>query len=207
MRIDAMGISISVNSISKKYDRRFLFRDLSLVIGNGDSLCIKGPNGSGKSTLLRILAFLTPATKGTVSYSINSLEIDRSMVPGHIGFLSPQIEPYGEMTALENIMFALRRPLARDIVEGYLQQFGLFKHRNVAIQYFSTGLKQRLKYLISIINDPDILFLDEPGSNLDISGKNTIYAHINECKSSKIVFVATNDQVEEKLCDRIITLD
>ncbi|MBN1533661.1 MAG: ABC transporter ATP-binding protein [Spirochaetes bacterium] len=201
-----MNTIISAESVGKEYGGRKLFSGVTLRLRRGDSLCLRGPNGSGKTTLLRILSCQLPPTRGLVEYFSGDSRIDRESVFLHVGMAGPSIEPYGELTALENIDFVSRGGIGRDGVDRHLRAFGLFEHRNTALNNFSTGMKQRLRYILATINEPSVIFLDEPGANLDEAGKRMIYGHIESQRGSRITVIATNDRREERLCREVVTL-
>ena len=191
---------IEIDSISKRFNRLRLFKDLSFSLKTGDSMSISGSNGSGKSTLMQIIAGLQSPDKGKVTYSYNGKELLQNIVNTHIGFSSPLLNLYEELTGIENIHFALRKPVEKDKITSMLELFKLENHRNKSVKYYSSGMKQRLKFIASVINDPVILFLDEPGTNLDKEGKELIYSYIKKVKKDKIIVIATNEEDEAALC-------
>lgn len=198
--------TLKADAVAKKFTRKHLFKNINIAVSISDSLCIKGPNGSGKSTLLKILACQLKPTQGSVTYLKDEVAIEEDAVYNHVGFLSPHIEPYGELTAVENMEFIRKKAVSSEQVQLLLEKFGLMGHGNERVKFFSSGLKQRLKYLLSIINDPPVLLLDEPGTNLDSSGKNILYSHIASIAQKKIIILASNDSVEEKLCNGVLSL-
>jgi ABC-type multidrug transport system ATPase subunit len=201
-----MNTSIRAESIGKEYGGRELFRGVTLALGRGDSLCLRGPNGSGKTTLLRMLACLLSPSSGSVDYFSGDSRIDRDSVYSLIGMAGPSIEPYGELTALENIAFASRGNIGKDVIDRHLRDFGLYEYRDMALQNFSTGMKQRLRYILATINEPGVILLDEPGANLDEAGKRMVYWHVESLRESRITIIATNDKKEEKLCREVVSL-
>jgi len=155
---------------------------------------------------MRILAKVIKPSSGGVVYFDGQNEIDEDLIIHAIGFLSPHVEPYGELTLHENIRFVLRTDMAEDKIGEHLHYFGLFNHRNSPVSHLSTGLKQRLKYLLAVINEPKVLLFDEPGSNLDAPGKDLVYSYINSLKKDRIIIVATNVKEEERLCGEVLSL-
>jgi ABC-type multidrug transport system ATPase subunit len=88
-----------------------------------------------------------------------------------------------------------------------LEKFDLYKHKDKAVKYYSSGMKQRLKIIHALIHDPKILMLDEPCSNLDTKGRDIVYQIINEIKSDKILIIATNELEDINLCSEGINLE
>jgi len=199
---------IKAELLSKKYLKFTVFKNIKFTIKTGDSIAITGPNGSGKSTLLKLIAGIEKPTSGVIEYFYNDQAVNQEQLIRYLGFISPTISPYNELTGLENIQFVIG---SRDInninTEELLKRFELYKHKNKRLKYYSSGMKQRLKLLISILHDPPILMLDEPGSNLDQNGKDIIYSYLNSERNKKIIIIATNEEEEAKLCNGSISFN
>jgi heme exporter protein A len=196
---------IEARGLAKRFGRNFLFNNLNFEAETGNSLCVTGPNGSGKSTLLKILAGVLAPTKGAVAYA----DMDRGPISGEcaswIGYSGPQINPYDDLTAMENVTFA-SAGVEPSRIDYLLHRFGLDAHRNKRIRFYSSGMKQRLRFILAELNDPPVLLLDEPGTNLDESGKRMLYTHLNAVSQKKIIILATNDGDEKTICGREIRL-
>jgi heme exporter protein A len=194
--------TLAAEGITKKFNAAPLFRDLSFTAETGKSLCVTGPNGSGKSTLLKIVAGIQDPTRGSVTYSGKTV-IEKPDWARHMGYTGPLINPYDDLTAMENIHFAGTGASRTDVL---LSDFNLTAHRDKKVRHFSSGMKQRLKIIIAIMKDPPVLVLDEPGMNLDAAGKDALYAYLEKARSGKIIIIATNEPAEEKLCGGVIRL-
>ncbi|HYF03668.1 MAG TPA: ABC transporter ATP-binding protein [Patescibacteria group bacterium] len=204
-------IRLSATGISKTFQGlRPVFKNLNIHIANGDIFGITGSNGSGKSTLLKILS-------GTLLPSSGSLElkIDNKIIPVeqfhlYIGFVSPYLALYEEFTPLEHCAITSRMrgiPFKKADAEALLEQFGLFKRRDHEIRMFSSGMKQRVKYILALLHAPAILFLDEPTTNLDAAGIDAVETFISFFKESqKTVIIATNDERERAWCNTTIAI-
>lgn len=201
------SFTIVVNNITKRFNRFLVFKDLSFFIESGNSLSITGHNGSGKSTLLEVIGGIQGPTEGIIKYYNKKEEISITDFWNCIGFISPKINPYSELTGLENIEFVLRSYNKFDSeINDLLKRFDLFKDKDKSIKYYSSGMKQRLKFLLAILRNPHILLLDEPGSNLDRKGKDIIYSYLDSVKQEKILIIATNEIEEANLCNDRINL-
>lgn len=199
------NLLIKASSVSKKYTGRTLFKDISLSIKACESLAITGHNGSGKSTLLKILSGISRPDKGSVQFTDSDSCISSEDLYKYIGFSSPEINPYDELTGYENIAFALKDKTP--FPEKLIADFNLTDHINKRVKLYSTGMKQRLKLILALSRDPVALFLDEPGSNLDTDGKKIMRTVINKKKKDMIIIIATNEADEANLCSRVISLD
>lgn len=200
-------IRIGADSVTKRFGEHLLFRNLTFSAESGESFYITGANGSGKSTLLQILAGIQRPYAGRVIWEKNNVTIISEDYLKYSGFTGPQVNPYEMLTALENIEFVSGPVVDSHRVNDLLEKFGIHKERNRQVKFFSSGMKQRLRIINAIINDPPVIFLDEPGSNLDLQGKEILYSFIENIKPGKIIFIATNEPEEIKLCSRGIVLD
>lgn len=197
--------SINVNKISKRFGKQLLFRNISFSAESGESYFITGPNGSGKSTMLQIIAGLQKSSAGDVIFYRSNKEIPEADRFTHFGFTSPAVNPYDMLTAEENIRFA-SSSVKHNRIEEMLHLFGLYPHRNKHVGLYSSGMKQRLRLIIAMIDSPGILLLDEPSSNLDSAGKDILFSEIEKIRNDTIIIIATNEHEEMKLCAKGIDI-
>lgn len=190
---------IEARNLSKSYPRTPLFKGLTFTLMPGTSLCVTGPNGSGKSTLLQILAGLRMQSGGTVSH-FQEGALPREEWIRNIGYTGPLVNPYEELTAMENLRFAMKRPDSIAHAHALLDAFGLWPRRDQKVVHYSTGMKQRLKLVLAAADNPPVLILDEPGAGLDHEGRESLRAFVESESSLKIVLIATNEPSEERLC-------
>lgn len=200
-------INISAEKIEKKFGKTTLFRNINFTIGSGDSFYITGPNGSGKSTLLQILAGIQKPTSGSVIYRSDNSIIENEHYKNYFGFTGPQINPYDMLTPVENLRFTSTGKADENLIIEYLHKFDLYRHRAKSVKYFSSGMKQRLRLIHSLINNPKILMLDEPCSNLDSKGRDILYSILDDFKKDKILIIATNETEDINLCSKGINLE
>ena len=204
---------ISAKRLGKYYGKRWIFRNIDLHIHTG-KLGIGGANGSGKSTLLRALAGLIRANEGEVVWQKNGEPLDRTHRKNHLGYAAPYISLYHELTLHENLMFIARvRGLLREagpervlaMIIQSVDQAGLTEKLHQEFSSFSSGQQQRAKLAAATFFKPDVLFLDEPGTNLDAIGtemvRNLVQSH------SGILILASNDENELKLCNQNVFLN
>lgn len=193
-------VSIRFENVAKRYDARVVFRGLSGTADAGEVLTLTGPNGSGKSTLLAILCGLLRPTRGTVEYMEGGEVIPRDGWRQRIGIVAPAMSVYEELTALENLRFYARvRGLGRADTRcrECLEMVGLDPDRETTVRGYSTGMLQRVKIAQAMLHRPPVLFLDEPGSNLDPVGQDWLEGFVRETvAASTTVVLATNDRLE-----------
>lgn len=177
---------------------------------NGESIAITGINGSGKSTLVKIIAGLLSPTRGVVTLEVDGKEKRIEQYHNYVGFVAPYMHMYDEFSAYENLGFFARiRGLKFDAryADDLLKRVLLYNRRNDPVRTYSSGMKQRLKYAFSLLHKPEILILDEPRANLDRQGIATAYTIMEEHKPEGVLILATNDQEDLSLSDRVINLD
>jgi heme exporter protein A len=194
------GIRVVFQNLGKRYDQRVIFRGVEGVAEPGSPLVVTGPNGSGKSTLVSILCGLLRPSRGTVQYIGVDGEVVRPEWRLHIGIVAPAMSVYEELTARENLLFFARvRGLDSDRadIDRLINQVGLDPERTTPVVGYSTGMRQRLKIAQAILHEPDVLFLDEPGSNLDPAGQDWLEDWVAAfAGGGKTVVLATNDRRE-----------
>ena len=126
------------------------------------------------------------------------------------GFVSPYLNLYDEFSAMENLFLLLRiRSIGAPTeasLETLLKRFDLWQRRNDAVRGYSTGMKQRLKYVFALAHVPSVLILDEPTTNLDNDGIKVVEEVVEEQRRSSILVVATNDSAEADWCGQKISL-
>ena len=204
------GVRLEFEGLAKRFDLRVVFRAVSGAAEPGEVLAITGPNGSGKSTLLTILCGLLRATRGEVRYLADGAEIPRDRWRKHIGIVAPAMSLYENLDALENLRFLAIVRGMRDSdtrCRECLEAVGLDPERSTTVRGFSTGMHQRLKIAQAILHDPPVLFLDEPGSNLDPAGQDWLEEMVvRERGHGKTVVLATNDRREMEWGTRRVAL-
>ncbi len=204
-----MGISISINDVSKKFGERTALRKVSANAASGRVLVVTGQNGTGKSTLLKVVAGLIRPSTGEVRYSDGTSTRDAARFRDRIGFISPELALYEELTALDNLAFFAGLKGVQDPVaagEALLKRVGLLDRADDPLGSFSSGMKQRVKFCFSLVNDPDVWLIDEPTANLDDPGKELAYSLISERRGRSAIIIATNEKEEVPLGDEAVIL-
>lgn len=185
---------------------------LSIEVKAGEIFGLLGPNGAGKSTTLKILLRLIFPTSGAAR--ILGKALDDTLAHERIGFLPENPSFYDNLTAEEFLnyageLFSLPAPERRRRAARLLAQVGLEEARNVQVRKFSKGMVQRLGIAQALINDPELIFLDEPMSGLDPLGRREVRDLILSLKQEgKTVFFSTHILSDaEMLCDRVAILN
>jgi ABC-2 type transport system ATP-binding protein len=209
--LEAIGLSKSYAVGFLGRTRRQALRGLSFEVQRGEVFGYLGPNGSGKTTTLKILLGLVTPDAGTATVLGSPLPD-----PGwryRIGYLPEQPYFYDYLTAAEYLdyagrLFGLPAAERREKARAVLATVGLERHADVALRRYSKGMSQRLGLAQALINDPEMVFLDEPMSGLDPIGRRLVRDLILDLKArGKTVFFCTHILSDaESLCDRVALL-
>jgi heme exporter protein A len=197
-------MKLTANKIGKNFGEKRIFNDISFELESGNSAAIVGPNGSGKTTLVRIICGLIRQTRGDLSYSVAGQTIQTQDCYKYIGLVGPYLELYEELSARENLIFFSRMkkvPDANDKIIKLMAVMNLSGREDDEVKTYSSGMRQRLKYVFALLADPKLLILDEPTSNLDADGIERVYHIMAEQKKNNILLIATNDEQDLKFGD------
>ncbi len=201
-------MKIELKNISKRFDSGWVIKNLNLNIESGDRIAIKGPNGSGKSTLIGILSGYLSQSKGEIAYSYQSIKINRDSIYKHLSLSAAYSELDEELNPHELFNhYKIYKDYKLKDEKLFLQLADMEKHRNKAIKYFSSGMKQRLNLSLAICTNCPLLILDEPTSFLDQSKKEWFYDLMEEYTDGKTIIVASNDEADFNFCTKSIELN
>ena len=201
--------SLFADSVNKTFGRRLIFKDIRFKLNSSTIFGISGPNGSGKSTLVKIIANIISPSSGKLTHNFNGSEIKPEKLHNHIGLVSPYLVLYDEFTAYENLnYFSEIRGISfnKGRVDDLLNKFLLYNRKDDLVKTYSSGMKQRLKFIFALMHSPQLIILDEPTSNLDDEGKEVVYELVKEEGSRNVVIIASNEKAELSLCGETIFL-
>jgi ABC-type multidrug transport system ATPase subunit len=198
MALPIEQLTIEIKDLSKRFNREWIFRNFSFTFQSGKTYAITGPNGSGKSTLLQVLWGQMPQTSGTISYASSGKVISQEDVFKHISIATPYMDLIEEFTLEEHIRFHFRMRTMRpgETVETLMEKFYLTHAKDKTISNFSSGMRHRLKLGLAFYTEADVLFLDEPGTNLDEQAFQWYLSQLQQVPSGKLVFIASNQRTE-----------
>ena len=206
---------IQVSGLTKQFDGFTAVDHISFDVKKGEIFGFLGPNGAGKSTTIRMLCTLSRPTDGTAT--VDGLDVikDDAEVRYHIGLVSEKLIMYNDLTARENLrLFGELYDLPRDTLEKRIEKLLTFvrmeKWADARIGTFSTGMKQRINVIRALVNQPEILFLDEPTLGLDPQSTVEIRELVRRInlENHTTIILTTHMMVEaDLLCDRIGIID
>ena len=187
--------TLSFEGLRRSFGRLRVLRGVSGRVASHELLLVSGPNGCGKSTLLRCLAGLMAPQQGTIECRVGGESLGVAGRRLAVGFVSPDLELYPELTTLENLEFFAR---LRGVDPGrgaeLLDEIGLPHDR--ATGALSSGMRQRLRWAWAILHRPAVLLLDEPLQNLDQPGRDDVTRLISRHLETGLAVVASPDPLE-----------
>ncbi len=209
-----MTYTVTATGLRKAYGDHVVLGDIDLAVTKGSVFSLLGPNGAGKTTLVRILATLLAPDAGTATVAGHDLVTDPLGVRKVISLTGQYAAVDEVLTAEENLhmMAQLRhlpRKAARQRVEDLLVEFDLVEARSRRVGTFSGGMTRRLDLAISMIERPELLFLDEPTTGLDPRSREQVWGTVRRLVDDGVTILLTTQYLEEadQLADRIAVLD
>ncbi|MDA8383542.1 MAG: ATP-binding cassette domain-containing protein [Betaproteobacteria bacterium] len=205
---------LSAQGLRKSYGGTPVVSGVNLEIEAGECFGLLGPNGAGKTTTLRCLLGLTEPDGGEVSILGFPIPGSARRARARIGVV-PQMDNLDpDFTVRENLVvyaryFGLDQGAVDARLPGLLEFAGLAHRADAKIQTLSGGMKRRLTLARALVNDPDLLFLDEPTTGLDPQARHVMWEGLRRLlNQGKTIFLTTHFMDEaERLCDRLSILD
>lgn len=191
-----MANAIETKKLTKVFGDRKALDKVSIEVPEGAFLSIFGPNGAGKTTLVRTLATLSRATSGTALVAGFDAKEEPDKVREHIGLISHNPMLYPNLTAMENLMFTAQLygvVNAEERVRELLRAVELDHRRFDVVRTFSRGMTQRLSIARALMNDPDVVFLDEPYAGLDPHAVEIFDGLIEQLRDERTFIMVSHD--------------
>ncbi|UCD01879.1 MAG: ABC transporter ATP-binding protein [Promethearchaeota archaeon] len=207
--------AIRSKDLTKKFGNIIAVNNLNLKIPYGITYGLLGPNGAGKTTTVRMLNAIISPTAGTAEVVGYDIITQSKQVKINCGFLPESPGLYQKLTAKEFLEFVgelyyLPKEVISSRIEELLDIFDLEGRENDLLEGYSRGMKQKVCLCAALIQDPKMIFLDEPTSNLDPAAARMVKDLISDLakKADKTIFICTHllDSAEE-LCDLIGIID
>lgn len=191
-------MKLITKNLSKRFNREWIFKDLTFEFSSPNTYAIVGPNGSGKSTLMQVLWGQMLPSQGNVVYEKDGKEIPLDEIFKHVSIATPYMDLIDEFTLTEMINFHFKFKQARNnkSTEELIEIFELTRAKDKAIANFSSGMRQRLKLGLALYSQADLLFLDEPTTNFDNKSIDWYTYHRNQLPAETLVFIASNQEHE-----------
>jgi len=205
----AAALALEAQGLAHRYAPGRGLEAVGFTLTAPGAVAIVGANGAGKSTLLRIVAGLLRPSQGQLRVSENGRDLDAAARRQSVGFASPDLHFYDELSAAENLEFAAAaRGLADPpaAAREALARVGLEARARDRVPALSSGMRQRLRLAFALLGGPRLLLIDEPGSHLDDGGRAALRAIVEEERRHGLVLVAGNEEGDRSLADQRIEL-
>src|SRR2546421_245285 len=205
-----MGNAIlQVENLVKRYGDVEAVRGVSFSVEEGEVFGLLGPNGAGKTSTVEVLEGLRTRDSGRVSVCGLDPQRDSQALKHEIGAALQSTALPDKLRVMEALRLFASFYRRRRNPEELLERFGLKEKRHAFYSQLSGGQKQRLALAMALVNDPKLLFFDEPTAGLDPQVRREIYDIIEELKRDKKTILMTTHYIEEaeRLCDRVAIID
>ncbi|MDN5320482.1 MAG: type transport system ATP-binding protein [Thermococcaceae archaeon] len=219
--------AVEVFDLKKKYPKKIplpfrkvewvdAVKGISFKVKKGELFGILGPNGAGKTTTIKMLTTLLEPTGGEAKILGYDIKKDAREIRKRINLVAEgERTLYWRLSAYENLKYFARiyyvpKKEEKERIERLLKLVGLWERKDDLVMNYSRGMKQRLAIAKALINDPEVLFLDEPTLGLDVQSSIFVREFIRKLvdEKGKTVLLTTHYMVEaEQLCDRIAIID
>ncbi len=197
-----------MSDLGKRFNREWIFRKLNTTFEAGTLYAITGANGSGKSTLLQVLCGHVPPTTGTVRYTKSHVDISVEDIYQHTAIATPYMDLLDEFTLTEQLQFhfKIKQSRAGMSIDDMIERMYLGAARHKFISNFSSGMRQRLKLALAFYTEASILYLDEPGTNLDQQAFEWYLSELQTLPAGCLTFVASNDPREYASTQHVLSI-
>jgi ABC-2 type transport system ATP-binding protein len=209
-----MTATVQANGLGKRYGAVAAVEDLSFAVEPGEILGVLGPNGAGKTTAIRILTTILAPTRGTFTVagvpSSRPDEIRRriGVLPESAGY--PERQTGEEFLRYHARLFGHGRASAAAVTDQLLAEVGLHDRRRSPVGGYSRGMRQRLGIARALVNEPEVVFLDEPTLGLDPAGQRQVLSLVRRIAQERgaTVLLSTHLLAEvEEVCSRVLILN
>lgn len=207
---------IEIQSLVKHYPKSTspAVSEVDVTVLKGEKFGIFGPNGAGKTTLISMMCGILQPTSGSIHYHIDGKELAPKAALHTIGYVPQDFAFYPELTAEQNLvyfgkMYGIPTKQLQGKIDFLLEKLGLNHVKNKKVMTFSGGMKRRINLAIGILNEPEILFLDEPTVGVDVQSKHAIIQLLEELNANgtSILYTSHHLKEAEDFCDRIALID
>jgi ABC-type multidrug transport system ATPase subunit len=199
--------SVIVKNIIKTYGDVKAVDDVSFEVDKGELFGLIGPDGAGKTSVFRILTTLLLADSGTASVENYDVVKDYQQIRNRVGYMPGRFSLYQDLTVAENLNFfatIFETTVAEnyELIKDIYEQIKPFSDRRAG--KLSGGMKQKLALCCALIHKPNVLFLDEPTTGVDVVSRKEFWEMLAKLKAQGITIVVSTPYMDEaKLCDRI----
>jgi ABC-2 type transport system ATP-binding protein len=197
--------AISVSNLKKVYGDIIAVNSISFSVKKGEVFAFLGPNGAGKTTTVEMIESIRKPSEGKIEIFGKNISTSFNDVKEKIGILPQEFRSFERLTVKETLEYFSMLFSKKADINKILEAINLTEEQNKLYKDLSGGLKQRVGVALSLVNDPEIVFLDEPTTGLDPKARREVWEVIAELRDSgKTIFLTTHYMEEaEYLADHI----
>lgn len=201
--------AIRTKELTKMFGNFTAVNHISFEVSRGEIFGFLGANGAGKTTAMKMLTGLLTPSSGEAEVAGFNVYKEPERIKKRIGYMSQKFSLYDDLTPIENIEFfgsiyGLNKEDLKLAIDNILNKHSLQKVKDEVVKNLPQGWKQKLAFSISLIHDPDIVFLDEPTGGVDPITRRSFWEMIyEEADKGKTIFVTTHYMDEAEYCDRL----
>jgi len=207
-------MTIEIKNLNKKYNNILAVKNINFKINKGSIIGLLGPNGCGKTTTIGMMLGLIKPTSGSVFINEKNIENEnnRTKILEKVNFISPYVELPKKLTVEENLkvygkMYGVNN--LGEKISNLMEELNLLEFKKRKTGELSSGQKNRVSLAKALVNDPEILFLDEPTASLDPDVGDYIRTYIENFaskKSTTILLASHNMNEVERLCNEVMMM-
>ncbi|MFF5177672.1 ATP-binding cassette domain-containing protein [Micromonospora sp. NPDC000316] len=208
------GLAIEAEGLTRSFGDNQALAGIDLRVPAGTVYGLLGPNGAGKTTAVRVLATLLRPDGGSARVFGHDVVTEADAVRSRVSLTGQYASVDEDLTGTENLvllarLLGLRKPAARDRAAALLTAFGLTEASDRQVKKYSGGMRRRLDIAASIVNTPDLLFLDEPTTGLDPRSRNQVWEIVRAVVAHGTTVLLTTQYLDEadQLAGRIAVVD
>ncbi|MGC4876383.1 ATP-binding cassette domain-containing protein [Micromonospora sp. DT43] len=208
------GLAIEAEGLTRSFGETRALAGMDLRVPAGTVYGLLGPNGAGKTTAVRVLATLLRPDGGTARVFGHDVVTEADKVRSRVSLTGQYASVDEDLTGTENLvllarLLGLRKPAARERAAALLAAFGLTEASDRQVKKYSGGMRRRIDIAASILNTPDLLFLDEPTTGLDPRSRNQVWEIVRAVVSHGTTVLLTTQYLDEadQLAGRIAVVD
>lgn len=200
---------IQVENLTKKFGDFTAVDNISFQVGKGEVFGFLGANGAGKTTAMKMLIGISKPTSGQAQVAGFDVKSHAEDVKKNIGYMSQRFSLYNDLTIRENITFfggiyGLKKSAIKTKSQNLIDELDLHDEADKLVGSLPLGWKQKVAFSVSLLHDPQIIFLDEPTGGVDPITRRQFWEMIyREAHKGKTIFVTTHYMDEAEYCDRV----
>lgn len=208
--------AIQIHNLNFQYAENsgVVLEDFNFSIATGERFGLFGPNGAGKTTLMNLMTGVLQPVSGSIEILGHNIGTDEKAVKKLFGFVPQHHSLYPELSPAENLEFfgawaGLNRSQTKQRTKELLEVLGLSHVADKPVAKFSGGMKSRVNLAIGVIHRPQILFLDEPTTGVDVQSRHAIIQYLIELNQQGTTLIYTSHHLSEaeSLCTKVALID